>query len=72
MRDFFDLVTVFLSYVVSLLFIALVAGLPVMWLWNWLMPVLFKLPQINFWQSLGILVLTHCIFPGVSVSSSKN
>ena len=35
-----------------------------MWLWNWLMPEIFKLPAITFWQSAGLLVLTHILFKG--------
>jgi len=33
-----------------------------MWLWNWLMPVIFGLPTIGFWQALGLLVLTSILF----------
>jgi hypothetical protein len=29
----------------------------VMWLWNWLVPELFNGPLINYWQSIGILIL---------------
>lgn len=35
-----------------------------MWLWNWLMPVIFKLPVIGFWQAVGILILSHILFKG--------
>lgn len=34
----------------------------VMLLWNWLMPLLFGLTVITFWQSLGILVLSKILF----------
>lgn len=45
---------------------ALIAGfvLVTMALWNWLMPVIFGLPRIGFWQSLGILVLAQFLFKG--------
>lgn len=36
----------------------------VMWLWNWLMPMLFGLRVITFWQALGILVLSKILFGG--------
>jgi len=36
----------------------------VMWLWNTLMPVLFHLPVISFWQALGLLVLAKILFGG--------
>jgi len=36
----------------------------VKWLWNWLMPPLFGLHLITFWQALGILVLSKILFGG--------
>ncbi|MBA3648890.1 MAG: hypothetical protein H0W62_10145 [Chitinophagales bacterium] len=33
-----------------------------MTLWNWLMPAIFNLGMINFWQALGVLVLTKLLF----------
>lgn len=34
----------------------------VMTLWNWLMPVIFGLGMITFWQALGLLLLAKLIF----------
>ncbi|HTS11092.1 MAG TPA: hypothetical protein VMH00_03150 [Candidatus Limnocylindrales bacterium] len=36
----------------------------VMRLWNWLMPAIFGLHLITFWQALGILVLCRILFGG--------
>jgi len=33
-------------------------------LWNWLVPDLFHGPQLNFWQTLGLLILSKIIFSG--------
>jgi hypothetical protein len=33
-------------------------------LWNWLMPVVFGLPSITFWQAIGLLVLSKILFGG--------
>jgi len=33
-------------------------------LWNWLMPVIFGLPHIGFWQALGLLLLSRILFGG--------
>lgn len=33
-------------------------------LWNTLLPVIFNLPQINFWQALGLLILSRILFGG--------
>jgi hypothetical protein len=34
-------------------------------LWNWLMPALFRLPAITFWQSMGLLALGWILFGGL-------
>ena len=33
-------------------------------LWNWLLPPLFGLRQITFWQALGLLALCRILFGG--------
>ena len=48
---------VILAMVMALLF-----GLIVMWLWNWLMPTIFGLTTITFWQAWGLVVLSHILF----------
>jgi Ca2+/H+ antiporter, TMEM165/GDT1 family len=54
--------------VVKVLGIVLVAvtafSFAVMWLWNRLMPVIFGLHAISFWQALGLLVLSKILFGG--------
>jgi hypothetical protein len=42
----------------------IVFGFAVMGLWNWLMPALFGLTQIGFWQALGLVVLSRVLFGG--------
>jgi hypothetical protein len=34
----------------------------VMTLWNWLMPVVFGLRVITFWQALGLFVISRILF----------
>jgi len=41
-----------------------VVGFIVMSLWNWLAPAVFGARMINFWQALGILVLSKILFGG--------
>jgi hypothetical protein len=41
---------------------ALVFGVFVMLLWNWLMPLIFGLPVITYWQAFGIVILAKLIF----------
>jgi hypothetical protein len=36
----------------------------VMWLWNRLMPALFGLHVLSFWQALGLLILSKILLSG--------
>lgn len=49
-------------FIVLGLAIAFLVGYIVMWLWNWLMPELFGLPEVGYWQAVGILVFAKIIF----------
>jgi hypothetical protein len=44
---------------------ALVFGWLVMILWNWLMPVVFGLGAITYWQAFGMVILAKLIFGGM-------
>jgi len=52
------------------LIVAVILGLPLMLLWNWLMPHIFNLPEIGFWQAIGINFLSSILFK--SSSGNKN
>jgi hypothetical protein len=43
----------------------IVFGLVTLLLWNWLVPELFNGPVINFWQALGLLILSKILFSGL-------
>ena len=49
---------------VAVLCLLALCGAVTMWLWNALMPVIFKLPEIGFWQAVGVLILSHILFKG--------
>ena len=42
-----------------------VFGFLLMELWNHLMPAIFGLHPVNYWQALGLLVLSKILFGGV-------
>ncbi len=48
-----------------------IGGEIVMLLWNALVPPLFGLPTISFWQALGILVLCRILFGGFGMHGSQ-
>lgn len=45
----------------ALLFTTLLVAV-VMLLWNWLMPTIFAIKAISFWQAAGLLVLSKILF----------
>ncbi|HXA75919.1 MAG TPA: hypothetical protein VNV41_02195 [Candidatus Acidoferrales bacterium] len=53
-----------LKIAVLVLLAATVMSFVVMGLWNWLMPALFALHRISFWQALGLLLLGKILFGG--------
>jgi hypothetical protein len=54
-----------LKFALIALLAATVFSLVTMSLWNWLMPALFGLRAITFWQALGVLVLSRILLGGV-------
>ncbi|HOP27752.1 MAG TPA: hypothetical protein PKX02_11205, partial [Candidatus Sabulitectum sp.] len=42
--------------------LAIVFGLAIQWLWNQLMPPIFGLPEVSYWQAVGLVVLAHILF----------
>ncbi|NQT91436.1 MAG: hypothetical protein HQ559_01650 [Lentisphaerae bacterium] len=44
----------FLLGIVLAIGFSLLLAFPVMWLWNWLMPVIFGLPLVSYWQAWGL------------------
>ncbi len=43
-----------------------------MLLWNWLMPTIFGVAAINFWQALGLLMLSRLLFGGMGRMGHKH
>jgi|GEM_PF-873162 len=54
----------FLGFLMAIGFIGLIFlfGWVVMLLWNWLMPEIFGLQQVTYWQAWGLLVLSSILF----------
>ncbi|MCD6447228.1 MAG: hypothetical protein J7L40_03580 [Candidatus Marinimicrobia bacterium] len=52
--------------------VAILVGFIIMWLWNGLMPKLFNLPMITYWQGLGMGLLGRLLFGGIGGGNSKD
>lgn len=61
-RKFGTIIGWVLLGIVAIIGFALLFGFGIMWLWNWLMPDLFGLMTINYWQAVGIFVMAKILF----------
>ena len=59
------IILMFLGGLILAGFFALIFGWLVELLWNWLMPNLFNLKGITYWQAVGIMLLAKLIFGGL-------
>lgn len=69
---FLAILTIYLGFFFTILLLSAVSALPVKWLWNDLMPDIFKLPQITFLQAWGLSLLSGFLFKSSTTSTSKN
>ena len=60
----------FVVFILYLL-LSLVLAFPVMWLWNWLMPMLFKLPTVTWVEALGLNLLCGFLFRSSTSANYK-
>jgi hypothetical protein len=61
----------FLFAIGGILLLAL-AGWFVMLLWNWLMPDIFGLGTVDYWQAWGLLILSSILFKNIGGGSGGN
>jgi hypothetical protein len=52
--------------------LAMIMALPTMWLWNYIMPDIFGLIEINFYQALAMNVLSSVLFKANTSTNNKN
>ncbi len=69
-RSALRIVGLTLGGVAFAVFFAFLFGIVVKLLWNWLMPALFGLGVITFWQAFGIVLLAKILFGGHGHHSS--
>ena len=57
--------------ILGILFLGLL-GFVVMALWNWLMPEIFGLGPVDYWQAWGLLVLSTILFKNFGSDNSDS
>ena len=64
MKNSFEAIAAFLGMIAIVI---VLLGYPLMLLWNWLMPGLFKLPEITLWQAIGLNLLSTILFKSTTI-----
>ena len=55
----------------TMLVVGTLYAFPVMWIWNYMMPELFGLPFISFWQAFWGTFMCGLLFKGGNLQQSK-
>lgn len=71
MEKFFSLVGVGVLALGLVIVMSLIPAWLVLVLWNWLMPAIFGLPTIAFWQAFGITILFGILFRSTGITRSN-
>jgi hypothetical protein len=58
--------------IIAIIGFAALFGFVIMWLWNALMPEIFGLPVLSYWQAVGILILAKLMFGGFGSGSKSS
>lgn len=61
---------------IGLLVVTVIIGMlmvwPLVWLWNFVMPDIFGLPEITYWQMFALYFLIECLFKLRLTVNNKN
>lgn len=58
--------TLFVSFLASV-----VMAWPVKWLWNWLCPEIFGLPEVSALQAWGLVLMLQLVLPRTKVETKS-
>jgi hypothetical protein len=72
MNLFVALVGAFVAMVATWIGLTFLFSLPVMWLWNWLMPTLFGLTTLTWPQAWGLSLLSAFLFKSSNTTKVTN
>lgn len=57
-----DILLEIVATVLAILLVGILFALPVMWIWNAVIPSIFGLPTIGFGQAMGLVILSKLLF----------
>lgn len=75
MTDVIEGTMMVVGVILTVLLVAFLLGMlmawPVMWIWNYMMPELFGVPVITYWQAFWGSFMVKLIFPSHTNYNSK-
>ena len=72
MEDFLKAIGLVFVAVFIILFFSFIFAWFVMLLWNWLIPAIFGLKVITFWQAFGLNLLSGLLLKSQSFNNKKD
>lgn len=57
---------------IAIIGLAILFGFIIMWLWNWLMPDIFGLPELDYWRAVGLFILLKILIGGCGGSGRSH
>ena len=66
-----ELTLLIIASIILVTLICFLSGWVTMLLWNWLVPVIFGVGTITFWQALGLIILIKLVFVGIHVNTKS-
>ena len=71
-RSLGEIIGMILFGAIFIIGLAILFGFLIMWLWNWLMPMIFGLPALNYWQAVGVFILSKILLGGCGGFGGKD
>ena len=63
-------IAIAIAGIIAITIFIFLGGKVVQLLWNWLMPMLFGLREVTFWQAVGMLALSRILFGGFGMGGT--
>jgi hypothetical protein len=61
-----------LTIIGLIILVVMLLGLPLQLLWNWLMPSIFNLRYISFWEAVGLNLMAAILFRPTTTIKNKD
>ena len=71
MEKFLTALGTFMVAISILFFVGMIMAFPLMWLWNWLMPDIFNIPEITVLQAWGLSFLSGLLIKSTNVNKNN-